>query len=208
MLVKEFSATSFPFSLRDGKIAVRKQDRVPVAPDFEPFVSNEQVSVFRPGLKYPINFYCVTHVRGENAPKENQESPCLRVVAISDGKKTSYNWFGKKVRAHYVANVPSRSFEEAWLNLFKAVIMDDTKVGIQFYDLAKHFFMEYFKTIDKDEDFVFDVTLSGRWNNQFLNVEFSRMPLQAHSSVMVNINDTGDRIVSMHTHPIVEALGV
>lgn len=207
MLHKEYVHKGpFPFALKDGRLAIRRDDRTPSDMVCELAHKAKIVNIVRPGLKYPINFYCVTHVKGKEDPKPGQENSELRVVAMSDGKDTRYYWFGKHTRATYVANMPSASFEDAWLNLFKSVMMDDRPRTISLYHLMKHFFIEYFRTIDEDPDVDFNVTLSGSWKGLFVHLDIERMPLQAPDSVLMTINGK-NTLACLYSHPLVEVLG-
>lgn len=202
MLHKEYCFNGpFPYMLKDGYLLLLKEKRVPVS--YDSVLLTDAVTRVKPGLKYPINFFSVTHVKGKEEPKPGQEHSHLRLVAMSDGKDTRYYYYGKKTRATYLANMPSKTHEEAWLNLLKAVIMDDRDRGIAFYNLVKHFFVEYFKTRGDEP---FQVSLSGRWKDMLLHVDFERMPLLAPSSIFININGR-EQFASLHTHPLVELVG-
>lgn len=205
MLHKEFEHKGpFPFALVDGRLAILKADRTPSHMCTDLAKKAKLVDIVRPGLKYPINYYCVTHVKGKEEPKSWQEHSELRVVAISDGRDTRYYWFSKTTRATYIAHMPSRSFEDAWINLFKSVMLDDRPRTIQLYELMKHFFIEYFRTIKEEDDF--NVTITGKWKGLLVNLDIERMPLQSPSSVLMDVNGKSN-LVSLYTHPLVEILG-
>lgn len=101
----------------------------------------------RHGLSHPIKFYAVTECEGS------------RLVSISDGDKTRYYWLTSGRSQTYVVNKPSRSFEEAWVNLFESIASDKRASAKLFYKTALPFFTQPVIQEDGRGPSVFAMTL-------------------------------------------------
>ena len=193
MLNKEFSVTAalHPY-IREDVMVIWKMDCVPTNMNRAMAHMSEKVHCIRPGLKHPVNFYGVTHVKGDS-----------RMVTISDGHCTSYYWFSGDVRARYKVKSGSSNFEGAWEALFKALLLDDTPKALEFYDHVKAFFMGYFQTPEGRD---FNTVLSGKWKGLFVHLEFERTVALDPALLFMRIHDK-EMLVNLNTHPLVEVLG-
>lgn len=193
MLNKEFSLSgSFPYMLDNGTLLIKKDRYIPTSMNRAAAHLNGDVLRIKPQLVYPIKFYGVTHV------KDN-----VRLVSMSDGSKTRYYWFGENCRGTYLSNSPSSCFEDAWRNLFKSIMLDDGPKAMKFYELVKHFFSDYFRTLG---DEVFKLTITGKWKGLFVHLDFERTSDLDPSLIFVNIHEK-EVLANLNTHPLVQYLG-
>lgn len=77
----------------------------------------------RHGLKKPITFYAVTKCEGG------------RLISMSDGSQTRYYWLGPLRHSTYLANKPSRNYEQAWAVL-DAALKTDTRLSATLFAKA------------------------------------------------------------------------
>lgn len=103
--------------------------------------------LIRPGLKTPIEFYCVTHYQD------------WYLIAISDSRQTRYYRIRQGHRDTVMVDTPSHSFEEVWENLFKGLLIDHRLPSITFYNHTHPIVLEHFKTVNEPRS----IGLEGHW---------------------------------------------
>lgn len=135
MLSKEYLVTGiFPkFGSSARQLTVDKRLGVPTRISTTLLRRHHVVDKYlklRHGLKYPITFYAVTEFGG------------ARLVSISDGVQTRYYWLTSTRYHSYLADKSSRSYEQAWCNLFEFTTLDGRKSTQQFSRAMVGFFKD------------------------------------------------------------------
>lgn len=193
MLTKAFELKKeFPFNFHsDGKLLVDKRTLVPTNMNLAVAINNDLVYTLKPDLKNDVILYGITY--GKNN---------MRMVVISDGRHTRYYWFTRKRHYTYLVEQGSIDLDEAWLNLFKSIIVNTRAKVLNMYEIMKHFIREYFKTLGDKE---LHLTMSVKHNDELLYVEVSKE--YAMKRVMFMSVDGKRRLVDFTKHPLLEVLG-
>lgn len=132
MLSKEYLVTGvFPhFGKSTSQLSISTTDGTPTRSTRltrRHYVSDGCIRA-RHGLKNPICFYAVTKCEGG------------RLVSISDGVQTRYYWLGFLRHSTYLANKPSRNYEQAWEVLREAMNTDTRLSATLFSKATRPFF--------------------------------------------------------------------
>jgi len=192
MLVKAFELINeFPFEMPEGTLLIDSEQLIPTSINRGAAHLMKRVHTIKPGLTGRIKLYGLTY--GQDT---------MKMVCLSNEHATRYYWFTRKRTYTYLVQMASRDLDEAWLNLFKAIMMDSRPSALTVYEIVKHFIMEYFKTLGDRE---FKVTLSGKWKKEFAHVEFERESF-IHKSVFVTVGDER-RLCDLNKHPLLEMIG-
>lgn len=132
MLSKEYLVTGvFPhFDTSASQLTIKTADGTPTRSTRltrRHYVGDGYIRA-RHGLKNPISFYAVTKCEGG------------RLVSISDGVQTRYYWLGFLRHSTYLANKPSRTYEQAWEVLREAMKTDTRLSAVLFSKATRPFF--------------------------------------------------------------------
>lgn len=142
----------------------------------------------RPGLRWSVGFYSVTTL------------PEGKLVVISDRFQTRYYWLTKNpTRETFLVDFPSRSFEEAWVNLFKGLLLKDGVASTRFYNEIYILFLRHFQEENKEQV----ITIEGVWKKLAFVASISWEP---SSPGKLDISSTYDSVKSRSVpfafHPI------
>lgn len=141
----------------------------------------------RPGLKNPLEFYCVTHHND------------WYVIALSDDTQTRYYRMHNGKRDSIIVDSPSHSFEAAWENMFKGLLADERLRSVSLYNHMAEIFLAHFKAEAEPKTFA----VEGTWDNiDFIaSVEWS--PSLPHKlQVSSTLDSATHRTVPFTFHPI------
>jgi len=140
----------------------------------------------RPGLSGGIKFYAVTIL------------PHGKLISISDDKQTRYYWVTRK-RETVIVDHPSRSFEEAWTNLFKGLLVDTRPSSVRLYNVLYVLFLVHFQRTEEKQTFA----IEGRYKCEDFVASIEWDPEQPTALKIASTYDTVEsRSVPFAFHPI------
>ena len=192
MLKKGYVASSDDLSLLSAKgMKIDHTTGLPPSAFDRPTLLARWIRI-RPGLEEGIVFYAVTHTeRG-------------RLLVMSDRKQTRYYWLDASGRKTVLVDVPSRSFEDAWDNLFRGLIKTSAFEAQFFYKRVSHLLKAYFIEEGKPRMFTLEGTYKGSATSFVATVEWSPRHEDSLKVASTLINET-HLYVPFLEHPIVEA---
>lgn len=143
--------------------------------------------IIRPGLKNPLEFYCVTHHKD------------WYLIALSDDSQTRYYQINNGKRNSIIVDHPSHSFEESWENMFKGLLVDDRLTSVTLYNHMSELFLEHFKTSGEPKTFA----VEGTWENLGFIASVEWEPSEPSKlQVSSTLDSANSRAVPFIFHPI------
>lgn len=192
MLVKAFELKrEFPFDMSEGTVVLDREQLIPTTQNRSSAIADGRVLIVKPNLGNKITLFGVTH--GQQATS---------MVTFSSGSATRYYWFTKKKRYTYLAPMGSKDLDDAWLNLFKAFMLDSTDNLLEMYDILKDFVIEYIQTLG-DKEFEYD--LSGVWKGELTHIKVRKDCFFNRQLTVVVGEKT--RTCDLSKHPLIEMIG-
>lgn len=169
-----------------GQMKVNRHDGSLVRPD----VLTERTAarfLIRPAFAAPIQFYAVTHF-GD-----------WYLIALSDGHVTRYYRIENGQRKSVVVNEASNSFESAWENLFKGLLVDDRQASMTFYNQVYGIPLAHFI----NENVYREFAIEGHWQDEEFIASIDWDPVEPHRVEISSTLDGKDsRNVILAFHPI------
>lgn len=161
MLTKGYVATAEDLKeYTSGQLIIGREDGM-LGPNRSESTLTRALSpriLVRPGLVGAIKFYAVTIL------------PEGKLIAVSDTQQTRYYWLARK-RETVIVGHPSRSFEEAWTNLFKGLLADTRVNSVRLYNVLYVLFLRHFQEEGEKRTFAIegvyhkeDFTASIEWD--------------------------------------------
>jgi hypothetical protein len=190
MLVKAFELKhEFPFDMSEGVVVLDRDQLIPTTQHRASAMASGRVHVVKPNLGSNITLFGVTHAQH------------TKMVVFSSGSATKYYWFTRSRRYSYTVAAGSHDLDEAWMNLFKAFMLDGRPSTMQMYDILKHFVLEFLKTLG-DREFEYD--LSGKWKDTLAHIRVAKLPFM-NKQVTVTVGEC-TRTCDFGKHPLEEML--
>lgn len=95
----------------------------------------KQVFNIRHGLEGEIGFYSVTGYYRH------------KLIAMSDEYRTRYYWLGGVRHFTLVIDEPSTTYEEAWIQLFEALVFNQSADALKLHNFMGEFFTDMFEEL-------------------------------------------------------------
>ena len=189
MLTKGYVATAEELSeYTSGQLVIGREDGMLGPNRSENAVARAMAPriLVRPGLAGAIRFYSVTIL------------PEGKLISISDGKQTRYYWLTRK-RETLIVDLPSRSFEEAWTNLFKGLLIDTRLPSVRLYNVLYVLFLRHFQETREKQTFA----IEGKYKCESFVASIEWDPEQPGKLDISSTYDTvQSRAVPFAFHPI------
>ena len=139
----------------------------------------QQVFNIRHGLEGDILFYSVAGYYG------------YKLIAMSDEFRTRYYWVGGVRHYTLVIDTPSSSYEEAWVQLFEALVFNQSADALKLHHYMGDFFEDLFEELFLTD---YEKTLVGKVKGKEMTLTLSRHHSCSQGFVDVTVGQGGQQV--------------